>query len=83
MADARNDIQRFLANAASHPLCPLPDALSPERGEAIVRACRGVMQVIAARADGEQVRLRRQPPAADYEAIRIRLQTEWRLTRHG
>ena len=48
------------------------------RGDVIQRVCLSACQILAARPDGRDVRLRQEPPASDYPEIWARLNRQWR-----
>ena len=57
------------------------DAPSPteaDRGDLIYRVCLGCWQVLEARADGHEIKMRRETPASDWPIIRARLNRQWR-----
>ena len=49
-----------------------------DRGELLNRLCLGCQQVLDSRPDGDAVRYRKEPPAADYRDIWARLNKQWR-----
>lgn len=49
-----------------------------DRGELLKRLCLGCQQVLDSRPDGDAVRYRQEPPAADYREIWARLNKQWR-----
>lgn len=48
------------------------------RGDLIQRVCLSACQILEARPDGSDLRLRQEPPASDYRAIWTRLNRQWR-----
>ena len=48
------------------------------RGDLIGRVCLSACQILQARPDGRDVRLRQEPPASDYPEIWARLNRQWR-----
>lgn len=68
-------VQRLI-EAAKREDAPLPQEAS--RGDLIYRVCLGAWQVLEARPDGNEVKMRQEPPAADWPAIWARLNREWR-----
>ena len=44
----------------------------------IYRVCLGCWQVLEARPDGHEIKMRREPPASDWPAIWARLNQQWR-----
>ena len=73
------DRLNLLTAAAARDAVPATPHSDP--GEAIYRACLGAFQIMDARPDGDRVRLRQEPPAADYRAIWTRLNRQWRNAR--
>ena len=51
---------------------------SENRGDLIGRVCLSACQILQARPDGRDVRLRQEPPASDYPEIWARLNRQWR-----
>lgn len=51
------------------------------RGELVHRVCLSAQQILDARPDGRELRLRQEPPAADYRDIWTRLNRQWRERR--
>lgn len=51
---------------------------SENRGDLIQRVCLSACQILEARPDGSDLRLRQEPPASDYRAIWTRLNRQWR-----
>lgn len=51
---------------------------SENRGDLIQRVCLSACQILEARPDGRDVRLRQEPPASDYPEIWVRLNRQWR-----
>lgn len=49
-----------------------------DRGELLNRLCLGCQQVLDSRPDGDAIRYRKEPPAADYRDIWARLNKQWR-----
>ena len=68
-------VQRVI-DAAQREDAPLPD--DADRGELIQRLCLGCLQVLEARPDGDEIKLRHEPPAADWPIIWARLNKQWR-----
>lgn len=68
-------MQRVIA-AAKREETPLPEGV--DRGDLIYRVCLGSWQVLDARSDGEEIKMRREPPAADWLAIWTRLNKQYR-----
>lgn len=68
-------VQRVI-DAAQREDAPLPDDV--DRGELIQRLCLGCLQVLEARPDGDEIKMRREPPAADWPIIWARLNKQWR-----
>lgn len=48
------------------------------RGDLVQRVCLSACQILEARPDGRDVRLRQEPPASDYPEIWARLNRQWR-----
>ena len=66
-------------NAAKREDAPLSDGIEEaDRGELIHRLCLGCWQILDARPDGHEIRMRREPPASDWPAIWARLNRQWR-----
>ena len=68
-------VQRVI-DAAKREDAPLPEGV--DRGDLIYRVCLGARQVLDARPDGHEIKMRREPPAADWPAIWARLNRQWR-----
>ncbi|MDE0422386.1 MAG: hypothetical protein OXK76_16090 [Gammaproteobacteria bacterium] len=51
---------------------------SGSRGDLIQRVCLSACQILQARPDGRNLRLRQEPPASDYPDIWARLNRQWR-----
>ena len=68
-------VQRVI-DAARRGDVPLRDGM--DRGDVVYRVCLGAWQVLAARADGDEIKMRREPPASDWPAIWARLNRQWR-----
>ena len=49
-----------------------------DRGDLLYRVCLGCWQVLEARADGHEIKMRQEPPAADWPIIWKRLNQQWR-----
>ena len=49
-----------------------------DRGDLLYRVCLSACQILDARADGREARLRQEPPAADYRQVWTRLNRQWR-----
>lgn len=68
-------VQRVV-DVAKREDAPLPNGV--ERGDLIYRVCLAAQQVLDARPDGDEIRMRREPPAADWPEIWARLNEQWR-----
>ena len=71
---------RRIIDAAKREDAPLPDGV--DRGDLIYRVCLGAQQVLDARPDGDEIKMRREPPAADWPEIWARLNEQWRGQNH-
>ena len=49
-----------------------------DRADLLYRVCLSACQILDARPDGQEARLRQEPPAADYRQIWTRLNRQWR-----
>lgn len=67
---------RRVVDSARREDAPLSDGM--DRGDLIYRVCLGSWQVLQARADGDEIKMRREPPASDWPAIWARLNRQWR-----
>ena len=68
-------VQRVI-DAAEREDAPLPKDV--DRGDLIYRVCLGCWQVLEARPDGHEIKMRREPPASDWPTIWARLNQQWR-----
>ena len=68
-------VQRVI-DAAKREDAPLPAGV--DRADLIYRVCLGAWQVLDARPDGDEIKMRREPPAADWPMIWARLNEQWR-----
>ena len=68
-------VQRVV-NAGKREDVPLPEGV--DRGDLICRVCHAAWQILDARPDGEEIKMRREPPAADWPDIWVRLNRQWR-----
>lgn len=67
---------QHVIDAAKREDAPLP--VETDRGDLIYRVCLGCWQVLDARPDGHEIKMRREPPASDWPAIWARLNLQWR-----
>lgn len=72
-------VQRVI-DAAKREDAPLPDGV--DRGDLIYRVCLAAQQVLDAHPDGDEIKMRREPPAADWPEIWARLNEQWRGQNH-
>ena len=63
-------------DAAKRERASLPEGV--DRGDLIYRVCFASQQVLNARPDGDEIKMRREPPAADWPIIWARLNRQWR-----
>ena len=49
-----------------------------DRADQLYRVCLSACQILDARPDGREARLRQEPPATDYRRIWTRLNRQWR-----
>ena len=73
---SREQRVRRVIDASKREDAPLPDGM--DRGDLIYRVCLGAQQVLDARPDGDEIKMRRDPPAADWPEIWARLNEQWR-----
>ena len=69
-------LEQRVIDAAEREDASLPDG--EDRGDLIYRICLGAQQVLDARQDGDEIRMRRESPAADWPMIWKRLNEQWR-----
>ena len=63
-------------DAAKREAASLP--AEADRGDLIYRVCLGCWQVLEARSDGYEIKMRREPPASDWPTIWTQLNQQWR-----